>query len=221
MPNRIEGDVIITGQLSATTMTVPTGAISNGSVSADAAISRSKLAQTVLASYMIPWTAFRVWNAYNTNLPGTPLTDDLGLVGGTFGTGSPSLQTEDLKAAGATTSYARFSVQLPPEYDEGETVVLRLHAGMLTTVADTSATVDVEVYESDSEAGIGADICATSATSINSLTLADKDFTITATSLSPGDWLDVRLTVTVTDGATGTAVAAIIGSVELLCDIRG
>lgn len=221
MPNRIDGDLYVTGQFVATTMTVPASAVTNASVSADAAIVRSKLAQDPLASYQVPWTSFRVWNAYHTNLPGTPLADDLGLVGGTFGTDSPSLQTEDLKAAGATTSYARFAVQLPPEYDDGQTVVLRLHAGMLTTVADTSATVDVEAYKSDSEAGIGADLCATSATTINSLTPADKDFTITPTSLAAGDWLDVRVAVAVNDGATATAVKAIIGSVELLCDIRG
>jgi hypothetical protein len=221
MPNRIEGDLLVTGNVAVGSMSLPSNAVTNDSVSATAAITRSKLEQETLADYMVPWEAFKVWNAYQTPLPGTPLTDDLGLVGGTFGSASPSIQTEDLKAAGATTSYARFAVQLPPEYVDGETVVIRCHAGMLTTVADTSATLDVECYESNSEAGIGSDLCATSATSINSVTLADKDFTITASGLSAGDWLDVRLTVTVTDAATGTAVKALIGRVSLCCDIKG
>lgn len=221
MPNRIEGDVTVTGHLSANTMTVPDSSVTNSTIKADADIARSKLAQDTLASYMIPWTAFRVFDAYATNLPGTPAADDLGLVGGTFGSASPSLQTEDLKTAGATNNRARFMVQLPPEYDDGETVQIRLHAGMLTTVADTSATIDVECYESNSEAGIGSDLCTTSATTINSLTLADKDFSITASGLVAGDWLDVRITTAVNDAASGTAVKAIIGKVSLLCDIRG
>ena len=221
MPNRIEGDLQVTGHLSAATQTIPASSVTNASVAADAAIARSKLAQTVLASYLVPWTAFRVWDAYHTVLPGTSATDDLALIGGTFATGSPSIQTSDLKGLGAITRYARFSIQLPPEYEDGETVVIRAHAGMLTTVADTSATIDFEVYESNSEAGISADLCATAATTINSLTLADKDFTITASGLSAGDWLDVRMTLVVNDGATGTVVQGIVGAVELLCDIKG
>jgi hypothetical protein len=112
-------------------------------------------------------------------------------------------------------------VQLPPEYDDGETVQIRVHGGMKTTVSDTTATVDVECYESDKERGISADLCTTSAQTINSLTFGDDDFTITATSLVSGDVLDIRITVAITDGATGTAVLGEIGSVELLCDIRG
>lgn len=221
MPSRLEGDVSVTGHLTVGGITLPSGAVSNATVVSGADIARAKLAQDTLAKYVIPWQAFRVHDAYQTTLPGTPLSDDLGLVGGTFGSATPSLQTEDLKAAGATSSYARFFFMLPPEYDSGETVQLRLRAGMLTTVADTSATVDVEVYESNKEAGVSADLCATAAQSINSLTLADKDFTITASSLVPGDVLDVRITTAVTDGATGTAVKAIIGYVAFLLDIRG
>jgi hypothetical protein len=52
-------------------------------------------------SFPIPLTDFRVWDAMQTPLPGTPATDDLGLVGGTFGTATPTLRTQDLKTAGA------------------------------------------------------------------------------------------------------------------------
>ena len=110
---------------------------------------------------------------------------------------------------------------LPPEYDAAETIQIRAHAGMLTTVADNTATLDFEVYKSDEEAGIGADICATAAQSINSLTLADKDFTVTATGLSAGDVLDIRMTTAVNDAATGTVVKAIVGAVKIMLDIKG
>lgn len=199
---RIEGDLEVVG-------TQPT-------------LARSRLVQESLAVYPVQWTTFRVWDAFATNLPGTSSADDLALVGGTFGTGVPSLESSDLKAAGATTLYARFTKALPAEYVAGETVQIRISGGMVTTVADTSATVDVEAYESDREGAVdGSDLVTTSATTINSLTFGDDDFTVTATALAPGDVLDVRITVSVNDGASGTEVKARLGAVELLCDIKG
>lgn len=202
-------DVLIQGNLRVTGTRTPT-------------LDRDELTQENLAVYPIPWVEFRVWDAMQTNLPGTSATDDLALIGGTFATGVPSIQTSDLKAAGATTRYARCQVQLPPEYVAGETVTIRLHAGMVTTAADVSATVDVECYLSGRERLVdGADLCTTAAASINDTTFADKDFQITATSLSPGDVLDIRIAISVNDAATVTAVIGCIGSAELLLDIRG
>ena len=183
---------------------------------------RSFLAQDTLAVYPIPWTWWRIWDAYQTNLPGTSATDDLGLIGGTFATGSPSIQTSDLGGSGAVTRYARAAIPLPVEYVDAQTVLLRFSAGMVTTVADQSATLDVQAYRADREAGIGADLCATAATTINSTTLADIDFTITPATLSAGDLLDVRIAVLVDDdGDGGAGITGIIGAAELLCDIKG
>lgn len=181
---------------------------------------RAELAQEPLVAYPVNLMGLRVWNALATNLPGTAAADDLSIQGNTFGTGSPSIQSSDGKAT-TITQYARFQWDIPAEYDPTETLRLRLHAGMNTTVSDSTATVDVECYKSDLEAGIGSDLCATAAQSINSLTFASKDFTITSTSLSPGDTLDVRLAVSITDSATGTAVIGEIGSIRFLVDIRG
>lgn len=204
--NRVDGDMRITGNLQVDG-TLPSYA-------------RTNLAQDPNAVFAIPMVNLRVWDALATNLPATPANDDLGLVGGTFASATPKISTGDVKAAGCT-RYARFQFQLPVEYDAGMSLTLRLHAGMTTTVADTSATVDVECYKSDGEAGLGSDLCATAAQSINSLTDADKDFTITPTGLTAGDVLDIRLTIVVVDAATGTAVIADIGAIEFLVDIKG
>lgn len=184
---------------------------------------RSALAQENNAVYPIPIVDWRVWDAMHTNLPGTGATDDLALVGGTFGTGVPSIQTGDVKNLGATTRYARCLVQLPPEYVAGESVTIRVNAGMVTTIASTSATIDFEVFKSNRGVGVdGTDLSTTTAaTTINSLTFANKDFIITATSLNPGDILDIRMAIAVSDTATGTAVIGCAGSVELLLDIKG
>lgn len=173
-------------------------------------------------AFPIPLTDFRVWDALQTLLPGTPSADDLGLVGGTFGTATPSLRSEDLKAAGATNKRARFLVQLPWEYEAGQSVRLRFKAGMITTIAGTSATLDCEAYklQSDPDDAIGSDLVSTAAMSMNSLSFADMDFELNPTSLSPGDILDVRITAAVNDGASATAVIAGITSAKLLADVR-
>src|SRR4051812_11426924 len=93
--------------------------------------------------HAIPWTAWRVWDAQQTNLPSSGAADDLGHIGGTFGTDVPSLQTGDVKALGAVTRYARCQAKIPPEYQPGQPLTIRVHAGMKTTVAGTSATVDL------------------------------------------------------------------------------
>ncbi|MGD9648378.1 MAG: hypothetical protein AB7U73_21890 [Pirellulales bacterium] len=184
-------------------------------------ITRAQQVQEPLVSYPIPWYAWRVHDAPQTNLPGTSASDDLGVYGTAFGTNSPSVRTYDVKNAGAVSLYARTFLCLPPEYDPAESVTLRFYCGMITTVASTSATVDCACYESDNAGGIGADLVTTSAQDINNLTPANKDFTVTPTNLAPGDILDLRVVLAISDTGTGTAVIGMIGAAFLLLDIRG
>ena len=179
------------------------------------------LKQEALAIFPVNMMDLRVWDAIQTNLPGTAAADDLALIGTTFGSTAPRVTAGDCKALGATSRYARFMVELPECYEAGETVTLSLSAGMVTTVASSSCTVDVECYKIDKITGIGSDLCTTSATTINSLVFAAKAFTITPSGLTAGDVLDVRLTIACNDAATGTAVTPTIAGIDLLCDIRG
>jgi hypothetical protein len=181
----------------------------------------SILKQDANAIFPVMLTSLRVWDAFATNLPGTAATDDLALIGGTFATAPPTISAGDLKNAGATTRYARFQMQLPECYDGGETVTLSIHAGMATTIASTSCTVDVECYKIDKLTGIGTDLCATAATSINSLVFAAKAFTITPSGLVAGDVFDVRIAIACSDTGTGTAVTPTIAAIDLVCDIKG
>lgn len=198
-----------------------TGAVTVKDTGVSAQTRASILKQDANAIFPVMLTSLRVWDAFHTVLPGTPANDDLGLVGGTFATAPPTISAGDLKAAGATTRYARFQVQLPECYDSGETLKLSIYAGMVTTVADTSCTVDVQCYKIDKAAGIGSDLCATAAISINSLVLAAKEFTITASGLVAGDVFDVRIAIACTDAATATAVTPTIAAIDLVCDIKG
>lgn len=179
------------------------------------------LTQDANARFPVPWDSLRVWDAYGTNLPATAAADDLALVGGTFGAAPPMIQAGDCKAAGAVTRYARFQAIVPECYEAGETLSLILSAGMKTTVADTSCTVDAEVYHCDKAGAIGSDICATAAQSINSLVFSDKTFVITSVGIVAGDILDVRIKIACTDAATATAVTPTIAGLDLAADIKG
>lgn len=155
-------------------------------------------------------------------LPVAGATDDLGNVPGTVGTTAPSLQTEDLKAAGATDNKAAFFLKVPDWYLPGSTLTLVCNAGMITTVADTTATLDVECWVPDyanADGTVSSDLCTTAAQSINSTTFADKSFTIdddvAGHAIAPGDILQFRITTAVNDGATGTAVIAAIRKIHL------
>lgn len=204
------GDVNIPGNLRVT-----------GSISP--ALSRANiLAEASLQSFPIPLTDFRVHDAMGTNLPGAGATDDLGLVGGTHGSSTPSLRTEDNKTLTGIANHARVLVQLPWEYIAASTVTLRFHSGMITTVANGTSTLDCLVYklQDDPDDALGSDLCGTVATTINSTTFANIDFSITSAGLSPGDILDVKITTLMTDAGTGTAVIGGITSAKLLCDVR-
>ena len=212
------GDVVITGDLSIGSVTLPAACVSNAALVVSPNIERTKLAQDALAKYSVPWHCFKK-NDMVTPLPTAGDSTNLGLVAGTHGTASPMLA-----GAGANgnskTETARFSFTLPPEYDAGQTVTLRCHA-RVDVVANTSATLDVQCFESNTEAGISAELYAGAALTINSATWANKDFSITVGSLTAGDVLDVELTTIVNDTGGGGTCKANIGLVQFLLDIRG
>ena len=149
-------------------------------------------------------------------------TPSLEYVAGTYATNAPSLQTPDCGRNNAAASYtARAEIPVPWEYEAGQSVTIRLSVGMLTAVADQTATVDIAVYKSDEDATSTGDLVATTAVSdnMNNTVFADVDFVITPTTLAPGDLLDVQITVAVDDNATAVTRGS-IGSVQLLCDVR-
>lgn len=159
----------------------------------------------------------RVWDAFQTPL-GTAGSDDLGITAGTWGTGVPYIVSEDLDGGPAATQRCRLLIPIPHEYVAGETLTIRVKAGMVTSVASVSATVDVEAYKHGGSTLVsGTDLVTTSATSVNSTTFTTASFTLTTTNLSPGDVLDVRLTLalnSVTASAHFGAIAeiALVGS---------
>lgn len=202
------------------TVIIPSGEIVNSQINSNAGIDRAKLAAEQLKDN-IPLELLRVWDAFQTNLPTTASSDDLGLIIGTFGTDAIVVQTSDAKNT-SVTQRARFTYRLPMNYASGQPISVVAWAGMKTTVASSTATVDFEAYKKNDSTGlVGSDLVTTSATSINSLTAADKAFVIDPTGLAAGDELDIRVTIAITDVGTGTAVIGRIMKLYILPTVRG
>lgn len=183
-------------------------------------VARTSLQQENLKAYQIPLQEVRVWDAFQTPL-GSAAADDLGITAGAFATGCPYLTAGDVKTLNST-RYGRFTFTLPPEYVAGESVRLNVAAGMLTTVASASCTIDFEAYKSArTSLKTGSDLVTTSATTINSLTFAEVPFELDPSTLSPGSVLDIRVAIAYNDAATGTAVTPAIAHLEMLLDIKG
>lgn len=187
-------------------------------------VARANLTQEDLKITPLPFFDWRVWDAVQTLLPGTSASDDIGITAGAFGTGIPYFTCGDCKTI-TVTRYARTIVTLPPNYVDGQTAQIVASAGMLTTVSDGAATVDFECYiMGDDNLKTGSDLVGTSAQSIKNLaagSFEDKVFALSATSLGPGVRLDIRMTISSIDAATGTAVTPVVSHVELQLDIKG
>lgn len=219
---QVFGDVVIAGQLRVTKALVAEGGgLTDASLSPTADVSRAKLAQNPDTPFPLDLSGLRVHDDLRAVLPGTAAGDDLALVQGTFGTDAPMLQSADQASNGTpTVAYARALVRIPESFDTAQSLAIRL-SGRMQTVADTTATVDVEAYLSDRNGSVGSDLVSEAAESINSANWADRTFAVTSASITPGDVLDVRIAVTIEDGATASGVIAEIGAIELLADIRG
>lgn len=159
----------------------------------------------------LPTIDARVWNAPQTII-GTAAADDLGQSYNTLGTASPSIVSSDFGGL-SSAAYCYWQYKLPESYVPGAPITLRANAGMLTTVADTSCDLDFNVYNKTKDAT--TDICATDAQDINSLTAADKDFTITPTDCEPGDVLEVRAGIAYVDAGDAGVMQGSINSVEM------
>lgn len=181
-------------------------------------IARTSLATEAAVVHPVELTKLRKVATISATLPATDDATSPGLVNGTYLTSNPTVQTSDVKAAGSVTRTARFQFALPEHYVPAGAIKVRINAGMLTSVADTTATVAINCVRI---AAPTVDINSTSAISINSLTAADCDFTLTTTGCVVGDILDVKITIAINDGATGTAVIGKINKVSMLLATEG
>ena len=218
--SRFDGDIHVTGTLTAGAMTAPDNLItSNSQIKAGASITRAKMAQVANAVFAIPFASMRVWNTWQP-LPVAAIEDDLGAIAGTWATSVPHIESSD-SGETSITQYLGFEFTLPDDYDGAESITVRI-PGKMRVAADTSAKVDVEAYLSDGNALIsGGDLIATAEQNLTD-DWADKDFVVTATARAPGDKIFFRVKVAIVDGGTvADHVTAWLGDIQILVDVRG
>jgi hypothetical protein len=181
-------------------------------------VNRADLVQDDAEIYNLPLFRFRK----NTGAVLAAAGDGtyLGCAWGTHGTDGPYLVGTACNNASQTET-ARILFELPPEYQDGQTVTIRVHAHVDTTPLTVSATVDIQCYETDGEKAVGADLCATAAQDCNASAWADFDFTITPTGLAAGDILDIEITAAGDDSGGAVNKSIEIGAVQVLLDIKG
>lgn len=192
------------------------------------AFARSELTQESYSSFQVPMEDLRVFDAYQTHIVTAGSTDDdLGWsTGGTYGTDIPYVTAGDVKTV-TKTRKARLKYMVPMNYVSGQSARFVFYCGMITTVADTSCTLDLSAYKEGS-GGLksGSDLVTTSATSINAGpagTFAEVafDLSVTSPTLAPGDWIDLLITIAAVDAATVTAVIPAISKIMFQGHTKG
>lgn len=109
-----------------------------------------------------------------------------------------------------------FEVVLPPEYTAAANLSLLVNIQRVVAAGTSlTTTIDAEVWRIADDGTAGSDLCATSAITYTNTAAADKTFTITGTTLSPGDRIVVQLTAVATEGGDAGTVKAQINSVRL------
>lgn len=167
---------------------------------------------TVLAKYDVTNDTF-VAAGFIMGQAAYPITVPLGRVRGSTGlvtTATPADSvwaqliasnvhglTSNLADGGTKTATGTFQVALPNSYIAGEAVTVKLTAQLKsvtgTGVANNGSDLDILAYRQDpTDATVGSDICATAAATFAALdTVYVKSFTITPTTLGPGDVLNI------------------------------
>jgi hypothetical protein len=226
--NQISGDFDVTGTFTAGNVVLPDNSVrSDSAIQAGADIAVSKMAQRTNSSFLVPLHSLRKWNdatmpLMNTVTASAASSDDLAYIPGNRNADPPTAPplVKSTDAAGTTICQkAMFEIELPENYDAGETVTVAITCKM-EVASDGTATVELELFECDNDGTQSADLCATAAAAITNA-YGTKTFTITPTNLAAGDVLRGLITIDVTDALTANGVLANISRVELKCDTRG
>lgn len=139
---------------------------------------------------------------------------------GGFGVGTIELLGET--ASGDTkTDDLMFTVVLPDNFQKTayptgvKSLVVKIFH-KTDPIANTTASIDLEVYESDGNGGVvGSDLVTTTTITHNSTVWTEHAFTVTATLIEPGDEMVFHIRTAVDDSAGAASAIAHIGKITL------
>jgi len=148
----------------------------------------------------IPFTNFRVHDGFNTNLPATAGTDDLGVTTPTPGTDAPEMVTA--ASAASLTQEGLAVVRVPENYQAGSALSIVI-PWTRSNAAEVSSDLDLLVYRT---AAPTVDINSTDAVDINGAASGTATFVLTPTNIVPGEELLINVIV-VNDDTAGSGSA--------------
>jgi len=180
--------------------------------------SRAGLVEDSLARHQVPLMLCR--NSNGTVLTAAP--DEAYSPNGHFGINTTSglklvtnsIQGDDITMAGL------FEFPLPVEYIADADVKVVVSARYTGDGTAAVKTVDVEAFELSDAGSLSADLCATNAATLTNA-FADHTFTITDTSLTPGDRLLVAVKIHIIETVDENGLVGEIGNIEMQLDVKG
>lgn len=114
------------------------------------------------------------------------------------------------------TDVALFEVQVPDGYARGANLTLTTNVQRVVASGTTLTTsFDVEAWKLADDGTGTSDICATAVQAYTNTAAADLTWTLTGTTLTPGDRLLVRITGVATEGGNAGTVRGQLNSVRL------
>ncbi len=97
-------------------------------------------------------------------------------------------------------SVGRLQIVMPDDYRAGTPVTARFRTVLFGPGTLGTCTLDLNAYEQTADGAVGGDICGTAAIAITK-TIGNKDFTLTPTTLAPGDKLNLVVTSDISETA--------------------
>ena len=193
--------------------------IHNGDIATAAAIARSKLDQDDNQVVGIPLVNVRQVDGDTIGADWSADTS-LGINAGGWGSGTVTLDANAASGASVTAT-VMFTTVLPAEYVAGETVQLVVSARESVDAATVATTISAEVYESDGDGTVSADLAGSWDDDDVTTSWADHTLTITPTNLAAGDELVVMLRLVCNDTGGSVGTIAQVGRIKLTADIKG
>ncbi len=177
---------------------------------------RTNLLQQDAVRYNIPLSAAQY--ADGDPIDATGAAGDPKIVNGGWGDGNLHIEGQAADNNTKTETYM-LEFSLPVEYVAGQTVSFFAIAEYDGAGTLTTKTVDIEVYGDDRDGTPSADLNATAAQTITT-SVVQYDFTITPTTLNPGDLLRIYVRTVMVETGTNPATPKIYTH-GLLLDIKG
>lgn len=155
-----------------------------------------------------------LWNGRNSDGSVLAAAAAAGKFGQTVTPGTALTLVGEAGQNNTKTSTALWIVPLPQDYTAGANLTVGVDTVIAGTGTAGTKTVDVRAFRIDGQGATGADICATAAQNM-ATSRATQSFTITGTTLSPGDLLMVEVATVLQETGNSNTITATVNGLSI------